>query len=252
MSTSSWGGGKARIVFTDPPYMVDYKSQRGISYNAGKFKHHRADVFNDDLDDEEAMNLYTEAAKNAYDYTLNDACIYWWHASKKQHLNRDALMKAGWHMSQIIIWVKDGLILSKGQLFHRAYEPCIVGWKDGNKHFMNRLVADMKDVWSLGTKDFAELADVWYQHRDPTANYVHPTQKPVALATRALKRSTQIGDSVLDLFAGSGSTLMACENNNRICFAMELDPAYCDVIRKRYANSQGKGNQWIKATPVIK
>ena len=241
-------GKKARMVFTDPPYMVDYKSPAGGSYNEGKYKHHEGKIFNDNLSDEDALQFYKDVANNLYNYTSDDACIYWWYASKNQHLNREALMAGKWHVSQVIIWVKNSMVLSSGQLFHRTYEPCMVGWKKGKTSYKNKLVANLKDVWSMEVQDFAELADVWYQKRDNTSDYVHPTQKPTGLCVRALKRSSQIGDIVLDLFGGSGSTMAACDANNRICYTMELDPAYCDVIRKRYAIIQGKEDEWEEYT----
>jgi len=237
-------GKKARMIFTDPPYMVDYKSPGGGSYNSGKYKHHDGKIFNDNLKEAEALEFYKKVAQNLYDFSTDDSCIYWWYASRNQHFNREALMGGGWHISQIIIWVKNGLVLSRGQLFHRAYEPCMVGWKKGKTSYKNKLVTNIKDIWNLQINDFAELADVWYQHRDNMADYEHPTQRPTGLAVRGLKRSSQIGDLVLDLFGGSGSTLVACEQNNRVCYTMELDPAYCDVIRKRYAILKEHRDDW--------
>ena len=241
-------GKVARMVFTDPPYMVDYKSDGGGGYNSGKYKHSKDDVFDDNLNDDQALEFYTETAKNLYEFTTDDVCIYWWFSEKRGDQNRKALLNAGWYISQVIIWVKNNIAPTPGQLFNHAHEPCLVGWKNKKKHYQNKLVNAQKDIWSLEVQDFAELADIWYEKRDPTAKYEHPTQKPTALASRALKRSSQIGDIVLDLFGGSGSTLIACEQNNRICNVMELDPAYCDVIRKRYARLHGEEEQWEEYT----
>lgn len=255
-------GKKARLVFTDPPYMVNYKSA-GIflnkkkknvnSYNSGKYKHHNdGSIFNDNLNAKDALKFYQDTSANLYESTTDDACLYWWYASRNQRINEEALKASGWHISQIIIWVKNAVVIGIGQLFNRAYEPCMVGWKKGNTSYKNKLVVNMKDVWNLSTSDFAELADIWYEHRDNTLNYEHPTQKPTALASRALKRSSQIGDLVIDLFGGSGSTLIACEKNKRICYTMELDPAYCDVIRRRYWRlTNGSDDGWEKGTPAI-
>lgn len=245
-------GKLARMVFTDPPYMVDYKSPAGGSYNGGKYKHHDGQIFNDNLSTEDALQFYKEVAANIYEFSDKDATLYWWYASRNQAINEEALKSAGIHISQIIIWVKNGLVLSHGQLYHRAYEPCMVGWKKGNSIYKNKLVVNMKDVWTLSASELAEMADVWYENRDSTSNYEHPTQKPTALASRALKRSSQIGDLVVDLFGRSGSTLIACENNNRKCYTMELDPAYCDVIRKRFARLNGEEDKWEEHTKSIK
>lgn len=237
-------GLKARMIFTDPPYMVNYQSPSGGNYDGSKYKHHDGQIINDNLSDEDAVKFYQDVATNLYAHSTDDACVYWWYASAKQHLNFKALVESGWHVSQIVIWVKNGIVMSHGQLFHRAYEPCMVGWKAGNSSYKNKLVVNLKDVWSLDVQDYAELADVWYQKRDSISEYQHPTQKPIGLAVRALKRSSQIGDLVLDLFGGSGSTLIACDENQRTCYTMELDPAYVDVIRKRYAISKGHADDW--------
>ena len=132
------------------------------------------------------------------------------------------------------------MVFSMGADYHRCYEPCLFGWKRGEKHFTNKRIADYKDVFMIDRVDFADLPDVWYQNRDKTADYVHPTQKPVRLSERALRKNSVAGDIVLDAFGGSGSTLIGCEQMDRRCFAMELDPKFCDVIVKRYAAFKGE------------
>jgi DNA modification methylase len=137
-------------------------------------------------------------------------------------------------MSQIIIWVKNSIVLSRGQDYHRVYEPCMVGWKAKSNHYKYKSVTKYQDVMMLDKETFAEQPDEWYEKSDNTANYVHATQKPVRLAERALKRNSKSGDIAIDAFGGSGSTLIACEQLGRKCFCMELDPKYCDVIVKRW------------------
>ena len=127
------------------------------------------------------------------------------------------------------------MVFARGQDYHRMYEPCMMGWKQKNKHYKNTKINDFKDVFNLEYEDFSELPDVWYEKRDKTNEYVHPTQKPVRLAERALKKNSEEDDFVVDLFGGSGSTLIACDQLKRRAYLMELDPKYCDVIRKRYA-----------------
>lgn len=110
----------------------------------------------------------------------------------------------------------------------------------GGGHYSNKKLATYKDVFMLDPVDFADLPDVWYQNRDKTSEYVHPTQKPIRLAERAIRKNSQPGDIVLDAFGGSGSTLMACEQMDRRCFMLELDPKYCDVIVDRWEKFTGK------------
>jgi len=229
-------GERAQLVFTDPPYNVNYRSAGGTTYNSEKFGGDGSAIFNDDMTEEECLKFYSAALKNLYDATLDDAVLYWWFASKNQHLNYQAFLNAQWHFSQVTIWLKDHFILSRGQEFHRCYEPCMVGWKQGQKHYTNKAITALSDIFILDKIDFQEQLDVWYEHRDATNQYVHPTQKPVRLAERALRKSSRMGDLVLDLFGGSGSTMIGCIQMRRRCFLMELDPKFCDVIVTRYCN----------------
>lgn len=235
------GEEKARLVFTDPPYSIDYhsvnkkKDSKGYSYDSTKYGGTGGRIFNDDKTPEEALEFYKDVSKQLYDFSTDDASIYWWYASRLQAVNEDALKHSGWHVSQIVIWLKEHLIYSPGQLYHRIYEPCIVGWKNGKVKYQNLTFSNLTELWTTGDiKTFAEHLDVWYQKRDNTSKYIHPTQKPVQLAERALKRSSEKGDIVLDAFGGSGSTLIACEQMDRKARIIELDPKYVDAIITRY------------------
>lgn len=227
-------GEKGRMIFTDPPYNVDYRSPGGLDYNSAKYGGTGGRIFNDKKTDEECLRFYSEVLKNLYDYTADEATIYWWFANRNNCINRQAFEAAGWHMSQIIIWLKNSMVFSRGQDYHRQYEPCMVGWKKKKSHFKNKKINNLKDVFNLEYDDFSELMDVWYEKRDVTQKYVHPTQKPLRLPERALKKNSERGNIVIDLFGGSGSTLMACDQLKRKCRTMELDPKYVDVIIKRW------------------
>lgn len=170
---------------------------------------------------------------------------------KNHHLNRSSFVETGWHFSQTVIWLKNGMVFSPGQDFHRVYEPCMFGWKKGEKHFQNKRIANMKDVMHLQLAEFESILDLWYESRDSTQDYIHPTQKPTGLCARALKKHTRSHGIVLDLFGGSGSTLMACDELDRDCRLMELDPKFCDAIRRRYAKSLGREEDWEELTPVV-
>lgn len=241
------GEDKAHMIFTDPPYMVDYHSPKGLSYDSAKFGN-SGTIFNDNLSDLDALQFYIDVLKNLYTFTHDTVTLYWWFANKQNLINRISWEETGWHMSQIIIWLKNSMVFSRGQDYHRMYEPCMLGWKKKKTHFRNRSVSKMTDVFNLEFEDFELMLDVWYQRRDNTADYVHPTQKPVRLAERAIKKSSKSEDIVIDLFGGSGSTLIACQQMNRTARLMELDPKYCDVIRKRYCNLIGRGDEWQEIT----
>ncbi|MEK6531270.1 MAG: DNA modification methylase [Deltaproteobacteria bacterium] len=191
-------------------------------------------IFNDNLSDDDCIKLYSDVLKNLYEHTTDDASIYWWFAMENHSLNAEAFKKTKWHISQIIIWLKNSMVISHGQDYHRQYEPCIFGWKKGKNHYRNKNITDLKDIFNLDFDDFIGMLDVWYEKRDNTATYIHPTQKPVRLAERGLKKNSEPGDIVVDLFGGSGSTLMACDQMVRRARLMELDPKYCDVIVKRW------------------
>lgn len=230
---------KARLIFTDPPYNVDYKSPGGLNYASTKFGGTGGKIFNDNKTEKEALIFYTNVLKNLFDFSTDDCSIYWWFANKNNLINRQAFRNAGWKMSQIIIWLKNSMVFSHGQDYHRCYEPCMFGWKQKQSHYKNKAIGNLKDVFNLDKTEFEEILDIWYEHRDVTTDYIHPTQKPVRLAERALRKNSEINDIVLDLFGGSGSTLIACEQMNRNCFISELDPKYCDAIIKRWEEYTG-------------
>lgn len=236
-------GRKARLIFTDPPYSVNYKSVGGNSYSKGKYsKYQKAKaIFSDDKEGEAAIDFYVAVLKNLYEFSTDDVSLYWWFAQNLRDIeNRLAWMETGWQVSQVLAWLKETMVFSMGADYHRLYEPCLFGWKRGGEHFSNKKLATYKDVFMLDPVDFARLPDVWYENRDKTSDYIHPTQKPIRLAERALRKNSQPGDVVLDAFGGSGSTMMACEQMDRTCMLIELDPKYCDVIVKRWEEFTGK------------
>jgi DNA modification methylase len=128
-----------------------------------------------------------------------------------------AMREAGYHWSSTIIWVKDSLVLSRKD-YHTRYEPIWYGWLEGEKRLCPLQDRQQNDVWEIDR---------------PKKSEQHPTMKPIALAARAINNSSHRGDAVLDLFGGSGTTLLAAEQTDRICHIMELDPKYCDVITTR-------------------
>lgn len=228
------GDEKVRLIFTDPPYSIDYLSGAGVSYNSEKFGGTGGRIFNDDKSPEEALEFYKSVLTHLHAFSTDDMTLYWWFATRLTDVNMEALRYGKFHYSQTIVWLKNSLIYSPGQLYHRIYEPCMVAWKEGKVHYQNLTFSKYSELWTLDLKTFADHLDAWYQKRDPTNKYIHPTQKPVQLAERALKRSSEAGDIVLDAFGGSGSTLIACEQLKRRARIIELDPKYVDAIVTRY------------------
>ena len=232
------GEDKAHLVYTDPPYMVnyDYYDFRGRKKN----ENGDGNIFDDDLSKDDAIEFYAKVLDNLYQFSTDDASIYWWYADRNYVMNNDAFKKSKWRISQTIIWLKERFIFARGQDYHRRWEPVFFGWKDGQVHYKNRKYSNYEDCMSMEKDDFEALFDVWYFKRDPSNTYIHPTQKPVRLSERALKKNSETGDIVIDAFGGSGSTLIGCEQSGRSARIMELDPKYAHAILKRWAKHTGK------------
>jgi DNA modification methylase len=216
---------KADLIFTDPPYNVDYT---GKTKDALKIQ-------NDVFESNNFQDFLYEAFTNMYVSSKAGASYYICHSDSEGLNFRNALNRAGYLVKQCIIWNKNSIVMGR-QDYHWKHEPILYGWKEGASH-----------MWYGDRKQ----STVWDIDR-PTKSTEHPTMKPIHLIERALNNSSKAGDIVLDLFAGSGSTIIACEKLQRVCYAMEIDPHYCDVIRKRYFQYIGKGDLWQESTTVLK
>lgn len=219
-------GQKADMVFTDPPYGVNYE---------GKTKD-KLTIENDaDNDKENMREFWIECFCNMRE-TMKDGASYYCFSSQggEMMMMMIALTESGFYIKQQIIWRKNTIVLGHSD-YQFQHEPIIYGWKRESTH---KFYGDrtQSSVW-----DFDK----------PNASKEHPTMKPIGIMVKAIKNSSKEGDIVMDLFGGSGSTLIACEQSNRSCFINELDPKYCDVIRKRYSKFIGKEDSWIQETPLI-
>lgn len=202
-------GHKANIVVTDPPYNVNYEG------GAGKIK-------NDNMKDEEFYNFLFAAFVNMEQSMEADASIYVFHADTEGLNFRRAFKAAGFYLSGTCIWKKQSLVLGRSP-YQWQHEPILFGWKKEGKH-----------NWYSGRKE----TTIWEFDR-PNKNSLHPTMKPVALVAYPIQNSSMSNCIVLDPFGGSGSTLIASEQTNRICYMIELDEKYADVIVKRFIEYVG-------------
>lgn len=248
------GAEKADMCFTDPPFNVNYdyaaykKSIRGLglkSNNRRKVSSNEK-VFSDQKTPAEFQSFLAKVFGNVYLYTADSAPLYVCHATKTQEQFFSALSQSGYHFSQTIIWIKERIILSLGQDFHRIYEPIWYGWKSGKKHYTNRELSKSSEVWLLDRLNFETCLDAWYVARDKSKDYEHPTQKPVRLVERAIRKSSQEDSLLIEPFGGSGSTLLAAEQTGRRCYSIELDPKYCDVIVMRWEKFTGEKAKLVK------
>lgn len=194
-------GDVADMVFTDPPYNVDYGSDE-------------RKIENDNLGNQFPQFL-EKTIKNIFEFSKG--AIYICMSSSEIDTLQSTFRRLGGYWSTFVIWAKDTFTLGRSD-YHRQYEPILYGWKDGVPHYF------------CGDRS---QGDVW-EFPKPKKNDVHPTMKPVELCKRAIQNSSKPDDVVLDLFGGSGSTLIACEQTKRKCRMMEFEPQYCDVILKRY------------------
>ena len=206
-------GRSADILVTDPPYNVDYEGG-----TKEKLK-----IINDKQSDENFRQFLTDAFTVANMVMKPGAVFYIWHADSEGLNFRQACKDAGWTVRQCLIWNKNSMVMGR-QDYQWKHEPCLYGWKDGARHLW---ASDRKQVTVI---DYAK----------PLKNDIHPTMKPVGLFDYQIKNNTKGGDIVLDLFGGSGTTIMACEQDGRVGYVMELDPRYVDAIIKRWENFTGE------------
>lgn len=226
-------GKKANLIYVDPPYNVNYDYPR--LYKGGRKTHSLGKTFEDNRKPEAFLEFLKKVFTNLFAFSHDHAPFYCWHASKTQDLFQQAIESVDWHISQTIFWLKNQCTFNLGLDYLWIMEPCYFGWKSGKKHYVNKqLTLTMKNIEILDKLEFDELLNVIYSKRDAIKDYIHPTQKPIALAERAIKKHSEVCGIVLDAFAGSGSTLMACHQLGRLCYTMELDPKFVDVIIKRF------------------
>lgn len=212
-SVEKLADGLVDILVTDPPYNVDYT---GKTKDALKIQ-------NDSMDDSTFRQFLRDAFTAADTVMKPGAVFYIWHADSEGYNFRGACKDAGWQVRQCLIWQKDTMVMGR-QDYHWKHEPCLYGWKDGAAH-----------LWATDRKQTTLIVC-----KRPTKNDLHPTMKPVELMEYQILNNTKGMDIVLDLFGGSGSTLMACEKIGRKARLMELDPKYCDVIVKRWEDFTGR------------
>jgi len=206
-------GAKAHMIFTDPPWNVDYG---GASHPSWK----KRQIINDNMPKAEFGEFLKKAFHAAASVCQPGTMMYCVMSAQEWANVHFALEKCGFHWSSTVIWYKDSLVLSRKD-YHTQYEPIWYGWLEGEKRLCPLQDRQQSDVW---------------QFDRPKKSEEHPTMKPIALVGRAINNSSRSGDSVLDLFGGSGTTLLAAEQTGRVAYMMEMDCVYCDVIVKRFIN----------------
>ena len=214
---------EADLWLTDPPYNVDYHGSDGQS------------IQNDSMEDTKFREFLRTAFGCAEKCLKPGGSFYIFHADSEGYNFRGACYDVGLKVRQCLVWKKNSLVLGR-QDYKWIHEPCLYGWRDGGAH-----------DWYSDCKQTTVM-----EFNKPKKNDLHPTMKPVEMLVYLIGNSSKRGGIVLDTFGGSGSTMIACERSGRVCRCVELDPKYCDVIRKRWAEFvHGEGCDWENLTPKL-
>lgn len=236
----------ADLVVTDPPYNVDYSSKNEMLNYSDKGNKIQTPIKNDNIKDFE--KFLSNAFKNMAKVTKEGGVFYIWHSEKENVTFKNKLREAGIYIHQTLIWVKNNFVIGRMD-YQPKHEPCLYGWKEGAGHYFidsrrkTTIIEDQLDFDSLKKEEAIEMLKQIYDdgisttviHEDkPTRSDLHPTMKPLNLMARLVNNSSKKGELVLDLFGGSGSTLITCEQLDRVCYMMEYDPKYVDAIIERW------------------
>lgn len=224
--TPLMNGAEADLVLTDPPYNVNYGDKAKMLGNYDKGHRNTNKILNDNMEDGKFLTFLIDSFTRMYENSKKGAAIYVFHADSEGYNFRCAFKTAGYSLRQCLIWAKSSLVMGR-QDYQWQHEPVLYGWKDGAGH-----------AWYSDRKQTTLI-----RYEKSKQNNVHPTMKPVGLCGYFISNSSKEGDIVLDPFGGSGSTLIACEQLNRICYTSELDPKYCDVIVNRYIEQVGSSDE---------
>jgi DNA modification methylase len=201
------------LILTDPPYNVNYEGG-----TKDKLK-----IENDNLTETEFYNFLLDSFRNMFEVAKFGCPIYVFHADTEGLNFRNAFKSVGFKLAECLIWAKNKFVMGR-QDYQWKHEPILYGWKEGAAHYF------INDRSQSTVLEFDK----------PNKNEDHPTMKPIDLLVYLIKNSSKENQLILDLFGGSGSTLIAAEQTNRICYTMELDPKYCDVIVRRWEKLTGQ------------
>lgn len=247
------GKDRAGVVYCDPPYNIGLSYHKGIKGNSNK-KTYTNKVFNDSLKPDKYLKWLKGTIINALSVSHPDVHVFYWCDPKFIGIVQVAFSETGIKNKSVCFWIKNQFNPVIQMAFNRVTEPCIYG-TFGKPH-LNTNITNLSEILNkevTGTdihESIEEIIDMWMAHRDNTADYVHPTQKPIALHEKPLKRCSAPGSIVVDFFGGSGSTLISCEQLKRKARLTEEDPVFCDVIVQRWERFTGKKAQLIRSSNI--
>lgn len=225
---------KPTVFYSDPPYNIGLDYNKGVGMNAGYGG--QTDDNKSDVAYKEFLNQVLAAALPVVD---ENAHVFMYCDQTYIGLLQSLMVEHGLSNKRVCLWIKNNFNMTPKTAFNKAYEPCVYATRgtpflsDGNHNLTEILNKDIA-VGNRTIDDIVDLFDIWLARRDASGDYQHPTQKPLTLHEKPLKRCTKVGDVVLDVFGGSGSTLMACEQMKRTALLSEIEPVFCQVIIDRW------------------
>jgi len=241
------GNIKCDVVITDPPYNIGLDYSKTLS--GRKVSHNKK--IDDNKKDEDYIEFIDKLIKNSLSVCNNDAHIFFWCDEKYIWLFQKLFLENNIKLQRVCLWIKNNFTPVPQNAFNKVYEPCIYGTIGKPK--LNKNIKNLSEVLNKGLTNLNEIKEylldsinLWLVERENTKNYQHTTQKPVTLLEKPIKRCSNIGDVVLDLCGGSGTTLIACEQLKRKCYMIEYNETYCDVILKRWEQLTGKKAKKVK------
>ncbi len=233
------GNQRIDMIFCDPPYNIGFSYKNGLT-TKGKY----GGKIDDSKTDEDYRKFIQSTMVNALAVTKSDSHVFYWCDQKYIGLMQSLYEDLGVVNRRVCLWIKNNFNMTPQVAFNKAYEPCVYGTV--GSPYLNPDVTNLHEITNKevasGNRcldDIIDLFDIWLAKRDSANEYQHPTQKPLTLCEKPLRRCTKPGDNVLDLFGGSGSVLLACEQMKRRAFICECDPVFCDVILRRFEEMTG-------------
>lgn len=228
------------MVYSDPPFNIGLSYTDGIS-TKGKYGGKKT---NDALTQKDYRSFLEQTMRSALLVSKPDCHVFYWCDENYVGMLQSLFEEIGLKNKRTCLWIKNNFNVTPQVAFNKAYEPCVYATR--GKPFLSPDIKNLNEVMNkevgIGNRtieDIQDLFNIWLAKRVPGQDYEHPTEKPPTLHEKALKRCTRVGDVVLDLFGGSGSTVIACEQMKRVCYTVELEPIFCDLIIKRYEQLTG-------------